>query len=93
MAAQSHTHVYMEMLETSANTLQESTTMWHPQMAGMAVGKHPKGILAHCSQPDTDTSHINGEPETSALSHTYGILRETASALRTAVCRTARTVV
>jgi len=49
MAAQSHTHVYMEMLETSANTLQESTTMWHPQMAGMAVGKHPKRLLAHRS--------------------------------------------
>ncbi len=93
MAAQSHTHVYMEMLETSANTLQESTTMWHPQMAGMAVGKHPKGLLAHCSQPDTDTSHIKRELEARTLSHTYGILRETASALRTAVCRTARTVV
>jgi len=38
MAAQSHTHVYMEMLETSANTLQESATMWHYKMAGMAVG-------------------------------------------------------
>ena len=93
MAAQSHTHVYMEMLETSANTLQESTTMWHPQMAGMAVGKHPKRVLAHCPQSDIDASHINGEPETRTLSHAYGILRETASALRTAVCRTARTVV
>ena len=38
LAAQSHTHVYMEMLETSANTLQESATMWHYKMAGMAVG-------------------------------------------------------
>ena len=33
------------------------------------------------------------ELETSALSHAYGILREKAPALRTAVCRTARTVV
>jgi len=38
MDAQSHTHVYMEMLETSANTLQESAKMWHFKKAGMAVG-------------------------------------------------------
>ena len=41
------THVYMEMLETSADTLQEPTKMWHRQMAGMAVGKYPKRLLAH----------------------------------------------
>ena len=35
MAAQPHTNVYMEMLETSADTLQESTTVWHSKMAGM----------------------------------------------------------
>ena len=93
MVTQSVAHVYMEMLETSADTLQKSTKMWHSQVAGMAVGKYPKGILAHRSQPDTQACHIKRELETSALSHTYGILRETASALRTAVCRTARTVV
>ena len=93
MVAQSHTHVYMEMLETSADTLQEPAKMRHSEMAGMAVGEHPKRLLAHCPQPDIDASHINGEPETRTLSHAYGILRETASALRTAVCRTARTVV
>jgi hypothetical protein len=38
MVAQSHTHVYMEMLETSADTLQEPATMWHREMAGMAMG-------------------------------------------------------
>jgi hypothetical protein len=47
MVAQSHTHVYMEMLETSADTLQEPTTMWHCEMASVAMGKYPKGILAH----------------------------------------------
>ena len=47
MVAQPHTHVYMEMLETSANALQESAKMWHLKMAGMAVGKHPKRLLAH----------------------------------------------
>lgn len=35
MAAQSHTHVYMEMLETSANTLQEPTTMWRRAESGI----------------------------------------------------------
>ena len=34
----SHTYVYMEMLETSVDTLQEPTKMWHRQMAVMAVG-------------------------------------------------------
>ena len=58
MVAQSITHVYMEMLETSADTLQEPATVWHSQVAGMAVGKYPKGILAHCSQPDTQACHI-----------------------------------
>ena len=58
MVAQSLTHVYMEMLEKSADTLQKSTKMWHCQVAGMAVGKYPKGLLAHCSQPDTHASHI-----------------------------------
>ena len=48
MVAQPHTYVYMEMLETSADTLQEPATLWHSQMAGMAVGKYPKGLLAHC---------------------------------------------
>jgi len=38
MVAQPHTHVYMEMLETSADTLQEPATMWHREMAGMAMG-------------------------------------------------------
>jgi len=38
MATLTHKNVYMEMLETSAHTLQESTTVWHSQMAGMAVG-------------------------------------------------------
>ena len=32
------TSVYMEMLETSANTPQESAKMWHLKTAGMAVG-------------------------------------------------------
>ena len=58
MVAQPHTHVHMEMLETSADTLQESATVWHRQMAGMAMGKYPKGLLADCSQPDTDASPI-----------------------------------
>jgi len=30
--------VYMEMLETSAHTVQEPAAVWHSQMAGMAVG-------------------------------------------------------
>ena len=47
MVAQSVTHVYMEMLETSADTLQEPAKLRHRQKAGMAMGKHPKGILAH----------------------------------------------
>ena len=38
MVAQSHTYVYMEMLETSADTLQESATMWHSEVAGMTMG-------------------------------------------------------
>ena len=61
MVAQSHTHVYMEMLETGANTLQESPKMRYYQVDGMAVGQHPKGLLAHCSQSYTHTCHIIGE--------------------------------
>lgn len=57
------------------------------------MGQYPKGLLAHGTQPDIDASHINKELETSALSLAYGILREIASVLGTAVCRTARTVV
>ena len=58
MATQSLTHVYMEMLETNSDTPQKSTKMWHSQVAGMAVGKYPKGVLGHCSQPDTHASHV-----------------------------------
>ncbi len=42
-----HTNVYMEMLEKSSDALEESTEMRHRQMAGMAMGKYPKGLLAH----------------------------------------------
>ena len=93
MVTLSHKNVYMEMLETSTHTLQEPAKMRHSEVASVAMGEYPKRVLAHRSQPDTQTCHIKRELETSALSHTYGILRETASVLGTAVCRTARTVV
>lgn len=51
MAAQPHTHVYMEMLETSADTLQEPTTMWHSQVAGMAVANTRKGYWRTVHSP------------------------------------------
>ena len=92
MAAQSYTHVYMEMLETSADTFQEPATLWHRKMAGMAVGQYPERLLAYGARLSAQ-SHNQREFETGALSLAYGILRETASVLGTAVCRTARTVV
>ena len=51
MAAQSHTHVHMEMLETSADTLQKSTTMWHHKTAGMAGANTRKGYWRTVHSP------------------------------------------
>ena len=44
--------------------------------AAERVYGYPKGLLAYCSQSDTHARHIKCKPETKALSHTYGILRE-----------------
>ena len=38
MAAQSYSHVYMEMLETGTHVLQKPTGIWYRQVAGMAMG-------------------------------------------------------
>lgn len=41
MAARSHPHVYMEMLETDTYTLQEFAEVRHSEVASLAVGKQP----------------------------------------------------
>ena len=41
MAAQPNPHVYMEMLEAGAHTLQELAEVRYPEVAGLAVGKQP----------------------------------------------------
>ena len=45
------------MLETQPNPIQEPYEMWHQQMVGMAVGKYPKGILAHSNMSYSKESH------------------------------------
>ena len=41
MAARSHPHVYMEMLETDTYTLQEFAEVRYSEVASLAVGKQP----------------------------------------------------
>ena len=93
MAALTHKDVHMEKLKENRHKVQEPPKVWHKEAVGMAMGKYPQGLLAYCAQPDTSKSHIKGTLETCPISEPYGALRETASALGTAVCRTARTVV
>ena len=47
MVSQTLKVLYLEMLETNPNPIQEPYEVWHQQMAGMAVGKYPKRLLAH----------------------------------------------
>ena len=83
----------MEKLEENRHKVQKSAKMWHKEKSGVAVGKYPKRILANRTQPDFNKSHIKATSKTCPISEPYGILREIASMLGTAVCRTARTVV
>ena len=83
----------MEKLEENRNEVQEPPKMWYKEVVGMAMGKHPKRLLAYCAQPYTSKSHIQGASKTCPISEPYVVLREVASTLGTAVCRTARTMV
>ncbi len=57
MVSQTHKVLYLEMLETCQHPIQEPYEVWHQQMVGMAMGKYPKGILAHRRQLDSAQSH------------------------------------
>ena len=93
MATRTYKDVYMEKLEENRHKVQEPPKVWHKEMVGMAMGKYPQGLLAYCALPDTSKSHVQGVSKTCPISEPSGVLREIASALGTAVCRTARTVV
>ena len=93
MVTSTYKDVYMEKLEENRHKVQKPPKMWNKEVVGMAVGKYPQRLLAHCTQPDTSESHIQGASKTRPIPEPYGVLREIASALGTAVCRTARTVV
>lgn len=45
MAAWSPSYVYMEMLEEGAHTLQELAKVRHPEVASVAMGEQPQGLL------------------------------------------------
>ena len=57
MVSQTHKMLYLEMLETSPNPIREPHEVWRQQMVGMAMGKYPKGTLAHSRQSDSAQSH------------------------------------
>ncbi len=92
MASQPPSHVYMEMLEEGARTFQGPTEERHPEVAGVAVVEQSQRLLPCGSQLHAPCRR-HRDAETSRLPMAYGLLRETASGLRTAVCGTARAVV
>ena len=49
MAKLTHKDVYMEKLEENRNKVQEPPKMWNKEVVGMAMGKYPQRLLAHCA--------------------------------------------
>ena len=73
--------LYLEMLETCPNPIQEPYEMWHQQMVGMAMGKYPQRILAHSRQSDSAQSHNEWGTCKTGLSFTNRHLYQIASQL------------
>ena len=49
MAARTDKDVYMEKLENKSESAEKPPEMWHKEVVGVAMGKYPKRLLAHCS--------------------------------------------
>jgi hypothetical protein len=52
----------METVEESIGTISKSDETRNPQVAGMAMGKYPKGILAHSGKRDCFTGRYKQTP-------------------------------
>ncbi|WP_373827711.1 hypothetical protein [Bacteroides heparinolyticus] len=76
----------------TANTVPIPSSVRHPEVAGVAVVEQSQRLLPCGSQLHVPCRR-HRDAETCRLPMAYGLLRETASGLRTAVCGTARTMV